>query len=349
MFNDYLEREDVKELLKQIFTNPKYYKKISEDELSNKYVLHEEVLFIFYSALYKFKLLIDDDFFLDQYIKNFELLLKRLDKIEDIKYGLSKLLGKLVEEKLILPDGRNDKVILNYIYNKYVVSGFYIKGISKLEYNNNDLLNESFDSIKAILNNYNYQIESNNNTFNTDIMKACFNSINSPDILYNLVCYDKNINRNIYYLKDYDACIKSFNKLLSNLEVNSSDKNILNDLFNSIWNSYNDRSNNIYLSFVKRADVKEIDEFVENNSFTFEEALYNIFTVYEDSIESVSDYNVYGYMELPLYSSYIKEKTDDKVEIVDNVLKGNNKISYILLIVGTILILMGVIFTFINF
>ena len=72
MFERYLEKKEVKELLKEIFNNPKYYDKKQEEILKNQYVLNERILVLFYDALYKYYLIIEDDKYLVEYVSGIE-------------------------------------------------------------------------------------------------------------------------------------------------------------------------------------------------------------------------------------------------------------------------------------
>ena len=72
MFERYLEKKEVKELLKEIFNNPKYYDKKQEEILKDQYVLNERILVLFYDALYKYYLIIEDDKYLVEYVSGIE-------------------------------------------------------------------------------------------------------------------------------------------------------------------------------------------------------------------------------------------------------------------------------------
>ena len=100
MMNEVFERPEVVNLLKEIFNNPKYYNKNTNEDLKNNDYLQERALFLFYDALYKYKLIIDDDKLLKDFIIGIETLYRKIENFEDIKYGTSKLLGKLILKKL---------------------------------------------------------------------------------------------------------------------------------------------------------------------------------------------------------------------------------------------------------
>lgn len=353
MFERYLEKKEVKELLKEIFNNPKYYDKKQEEILKDQYVLNERILVLFYDALYKYYLIIEDDKYLVEYVSGIESLLKKLNDVEDIKYGITKMLGKLVCKKLdILYETVEDKkeIVIEYVYDKYIKNGYFIRGLSRPDYKNiiDTKVNKSarlsyVDSIWEILMEYNYDLYEDYNEieFNTDISKACIKSINSPKYMFNMVANNKYVNnKEVYYYKKKDDCVNNFKMFLDGLGVDKNEKKDILELFVILWDYFNREDNNIYLAFMKRKKFGKVNDYIYNKEFTFDEALDNIFNAYDEyeireEIEDSVDY----LMELPSYYKYVK-----KIEIDSDKLVVNNeygKIS-IVMILGTMLILLGV-------
>ena len=357
MFNTYLEKVEVQELLKEIFNNPKYYVKTEEELEKDNYFLHERILLLFYDALYKFKLIIDDEDYLIEFISGFESLIKKLDKVDDIKYGISKLIGKITCSKLNINNENEEDLdkVLEYIYDKYIKNGYYIRGLNKKEYI--DSCNcgivrirhlEYVEVLKTILNKYNYNLEDKDKLdFNTNMGIACLKSINSPKYLYNLLVNNKYISKkDVYYLKSKKDNLDNLNILLNKLEVNKSDKKDIVELFNTIWDYYNSEDNNIYLVLIKRSKFSSIDDYKRREDFTFDEALYNIFNAYDDLEEKEEVIEEIDYLiELPSYYKYVKNKNNDidKKIVIDN----EYGMTSIFMIIGTLSILLGVILTLI--
>ena len=52
MFDEVLERNEVRNLLREIVNNPKYYDKGIEEVLKKDYFLQGRIFFLFYEALY---------------------------------------------------------------------------------------------------------------------------------------------------------------------------------------------------------------------------------------------------------------------------------------------------------
>ncbi len=369
MLDNLIKTKEVQSLLMQIFNNPKYYDKTIEEVLESQFVLQERILLLFYDTLFKYQMLITDHKYLKEFMLSFETLLKRLDNVDDINYGVSKIIGKTILKKLgITPEEKEEKkeFVLKYVYEVYIKNGFYIKGLSRVDYYNirGKSLNKNIflpevQELNEILSRYDFNIlesQNNNITFNTDIIKACMESINSPIYLYDLVVNNSFISKNkdAYYLKDLQLCLDNLSIVLKELNVNDKDKKRIIKLFKKIWPFYNTESNNIYLIFIKRSKLNSIIEYKENFDFDFDEALYNLFNTYNDfyvtdNINEKIDFSC----ELPSYYQYkIRKNKKNKVkriEFIDDGFNFNNKYgkATLFILIGSLLIIIGVVFTII--
>jgi len=355
MFNNIFESSEVRDLLREIVNNPRYYDKEVEEILKNDFFVHSRVLFLYYDALYKFQLIINDNEYLDEYIHGIEMLLKKVDDIQNIKYGISKLLGRLVSNKLNLSIEENRYEILKYVYDSYIKNGYYIRGVSKIDFINintnglvNNIIDDDMNSLNNIFSNYDFNLideEDNKIIFNTDFSISCTKSINTPRVLYDLVVNNKYVNnKDAYYLKDRDKCLSNLDIVLNELRVDN--KSSVKKIFNDIWDKYNSKDNNIYLLFIKRNKLVDIDDYKDNDSFSFDDALFNIFSTYDDYIEVDSNTSIDYFIELPSYNKYLKsintqENKDEKKYTIDN---EYGKAS-VFMILGSILIILGVLLT----
>ncbi len=353
MMNEVFERPEVVNLLKEIFNNPKYYNKNTNEDLKNNDYLQERALFLFYDALYKYKLIIDDDKLLKDFIIGIETLYRKIENFEDIKYGTSKLLGKLILKKLNIDyEDLDNKLnyVLETVYDKYVVNGYYIKRLNKKDY---ELVKESRkftdkkyldweEELSKILKKYNYDLydDTFNYEFDTDFSRACLRLISYPSYLYNLVDNDSPL-----YLKNKKNALKSINELLYKLNVLENDKKKIIELFNNILDYYKDESNSIYLAFIRRDKIKSMEPYAKNDNLSYEESLYNIFSTYDDyEVIDVDNILIDDFSILPNYNTFISDKKNTKMlEIYEN---EYGSIS-IILIVGIILILLGVLLSII--
>ena len=89
MLKCYLKRDDVSSLIKQIKTNERYFNKDSRGISHNFFVSNELALYIFYEALIKYKIILDDAYLFDEYLEQLEKLYKKIDNFEDIRRGIN--------------------------------------------------------------------------------------------------------------------------------------------------------------------------------------------------------------------------------------------------------------------
>ena len=60
MLDQYLERDDVRKIIKQIESNPKYSRMNIEAHNYGRYMKEEFALYLFYDFLLKYKIIVDD-------------------------------------------------------------------------------------------------------------------------------------------------------------------------------------------------------------------------------------------------------------------------------------------------
>lgn len=369
MLDSLIKNQKTFDILKEIFNNPKYYEKKTEDNLESINLLQERVLILFLDCIYKYKLIIQDEKYFQDYLINVESLLKKLDKIEDIKIGITKILIKIVAKKLNIKNLNDDRdTILNYIYDKYIKEGYYIYGVNKVEYldiKNNGLKRkgEGRDvfELNSILSKYGVNILDdleNKITLTTNFSVACTASINYPQYLFNLVCNNKALNEKAnyssYFTRDYRKSLSNVKKVLNTLMVNDEERQRIIDIFNILWDYYINSSENIYLVLIKRKNIMEVKDYIINKDLSLEEAVYNIFSSYDDYYNDVDKIELkrLSFVELPSYKEFSKrvlKKKKKRVEIVEDDFKFDNKYGKvsILIILGLLFTILGVILTII--
>ena len=133
MLDSYLCRVDVKKFINELKTSERYFKKTSNIYMSNLYTSYEAALYIFYDALLKYKIIINDIYLFDEYMEQLDKLYKKLDNYDDIRFGINKLIGKILIIKLDIKnieDEESKDLIINHIYNRYIKDGYFIHGFS---------------------------------------------------------------------------------------------------------------------------------------------------------------------------------------------------------------------------
>lgn len=379
MLDSYLIREDVKKLIKEIRTSDRYFRKMSSLVVHDLYTSYEEALYIFYDALFKYKIIINDIYLFPEYLEQIEKLYRKLDNYDDIRFGINKLICRLLIVKLDIknPETKDNRdTIIKYIYKKYIVDGYFIHGFSntyieKIE--KDGFTPEIYENYYDRFNDVNKVFAKNNVVnmipkkfsekkvfFTDDIVLGCYYSMYSPlyfsKFLMNEEYYGK-IRQRDSYLKDrYSLVISPLKRFMSNNLFNEKDRKVILDLVKDEWDLLHREDRRISLLLVKRSVISDnntkIDEFLSDTNDIYEvvdrllNPKYNNIS-YSDSI-SKNDIKI---LTLDLF---YEKKDDDKdnsedidklnEEVGTEFLNKYGSVSYLLLL-GSLFITLGVIFT----
>lgn len=380
MIDEYLQREDIKRLIDSISSNEKYYEKTNDFSyvflgIDNK----NKALFIMYEALLKYKLIIEDVFHLDSFIEQVELLYRKMDDFNDIIIGINKLITRLCIKKLNLPDTSsvtNRKLLLDYIYNRYIVNGYYFHGFNssyvdtiKEEGFNIDKYENYYDEfnvINNIFNKYNLinvlekDFTKKGIVFTDNLLYACSCSLRSPMYFYNLICnknIDKKVDSEAYARDDYDRCIKSLKKIFFMNDFSDEDKKYVLDIVKKEWDLLHRSDKKVSLLLVKRRIIEEhnidVNSLAEDIELDINEAVDNIMYSRNNRINYSEDIKTEDFEILNL--DYIKEKKEvieiteedllEKEEAVAYDFQNNYGSASILLLSGALLVSIGVVLT----
>ena len=134
MLDAYFSMDIVDKMIHDLETNPKYNDK-SIHQYSNYGVNIKSnlALYIFYDAIYKYKVVIDDVYLFEEYVEQIDKIYRKMEDFDEIIIGIHKILCNFVGILLDIHDMQleeNKKTILSYIYQKYIVDGYYIHGFS---------------------------------------------------------------------------------------------------------------------------------------------------------------------------------------------------------------------------
>ena len=271
MFNKLLNREDTVSFVRQLFNNNIYRCKNANIE---------DIIGLFYDAIFKYSVIIDNDDAYEDYLVNLDLLFSKIDNINEIDTGINKLLSKIIIKK---NNSKDKEEFIDFVYDKYVVNGYFIHAYSNKyrEYINTNgfmidvylNLYNKFIKVQQILSKYNnFIIDKDFNkriVYFTDSMKtAYYYSLRSPYYFYNMICGDELVkNKDCYTNKDYKECINNIKKICSKYNINSNDSKFIIDTFNEEWNLINTDSNISSFIVVKRDCIEhskfDLDNFKE--------------------------------------------------------------------------------------
>jgi hypothetical protein len=141
-----LRRKDVQKMLNDICNSECYYnKKMNKSMDYQLFTDIEEILFLFYDALFKYKIIIGDMSYFQEYLEQIDKLIRKIDNFYDISNGLNRIIGRICAFKLgvkDVEDCESKEEVIRYIYDKYMVNGYYIHGFASHYYGN--ILEEGF-------------------------------------------------------------------------------------------------------------------------------------------------------------------------------------------------------------
>lgn len=383
MLDSYLCRDDVKKFINELKTSERYFKKTSNIYMSNLYTSYEAALYIFYDALLKYKIIINDIYLFDEYMEQLDKLYKKLDNYDDIRFGINKLICKILIIKLDIKNIENEEdkdLIIQHIYNKYIRDGYFIHGFSSSYVDK--IKSEGF--IPEVYENYYDRFVEVNNIFaknnviniihkdfnekrvffTDDIVLGCYYSMYAPlyfsKFLLNEDYFGKLKRKDSYLIDNYSILIGPLKRFMSNNLFNENDKKTIMNLVDDEWELLHRKDKCISLLLVKRKIISK-NETSLNDFLTDENDIYEVVDrllnsknnniAYSDNI-SKDDIEV-----IVLDSFYEKEeeKKEEKEEeynykkneVTSDFINKYGSVSYLLL-VGSLFITLGVIFTIIK-
>ena len=380
MLDSYLSRDDVLSFIKELKTSERYYEKRNSLNIPISYYSYEEALFIFYDALLKYRIIIDDIYLFPEYLDQLDKLYKKLDNFDDIKFGVNKLICKILTIKFDIKNielEESKDLIIQHIYNKYIKEGYFVHGFSSVyvdEIKVNGFVPEKYENYYDRFREVNKIFEKNNVVnifskkfnetsvfFTDDFVLGCYYSIYAPmyffKFLMNEECFGK-IKRKDGCLKDsYSILISPLKRFMSNNLFNDNDKKEILKLVDDEWNLLHRKDKKISLLLVKRKVIGNIDvgleEFLKDESDIYEivDRMLNSKNnniSYSDKIDS-NDINIvvldtYYDSDLKKEEKEEEEYNNKESEVNSDYLNKYGSVSYLLLI-GSLFITLGVILT----
>ena len=293
MLEEIIRREDVSKLLVDICNSARYYDKKSSNSMGYQmYFGVEQILFLFYDALFKYKIIIDDMSYFNDFFEQVDKLIRKIDNFYDISNGLNRIIGRICAFKLgvkDVEDCESKEEVIRYIYDKYMVNGYYIHGFAPHYYGN--ILEEGFFveeyknvydkflKVQGILNKKNHSkiLEKDFNEkkveFTDSFLLGCYYSVNAPLFFSKMLCGNEFIKKQEHvddYAKgDYDACLRNLFKIINGLGLSESEKNVFVDAFKSEWKLIDKSHSNISLMLIPRDlfrdSLLDIEKFISDN------------------------------------------------------------------------------------
>lgn len=294
MIKKYLKREDVSNLIKEIKRNPRYYEK--EKLEYNISIGNELSLYILYDALLKFKIVVDDDSMIGDFIAQLDKLYKKIDSYDQIVIGVNKLICymtiKLFNIRGIDVKENKDKVI-KHVYNKYILDGYYVHGFSTVYENSikdNGFISEfyinyyqQFNDVKKIFEKYGMReiIEKdfsiNKSYFTDDFIMGCHYSAMAPKYFTNMLfnkIYGNSNGKDNYLKLDYDSSISYLKRFMNDKSFDRKDMDYILYIVKKEWDLLFRVNKKISLMLVKRDFISfsnnNVNEYLNSSDDLYE-------------------------------------------------------------------------------
>lgn len=299
MLDKYLNRKEVISFIDELENN-NIFCSISAYENSNygKYIGSELALYTFYDALMKYKIIIDDIELFDDFFEQVQKIYRRITTYDDLVLGITKVICNIVVSKIgvrELHSTESRNAVITYIYNKYIVDGYYYHGFSTIyedAIRKNGFIADSYENFYSLMkkvdkifskygasNIMKRDFDNGKIYFTDDFIMGCYYSIASPNYFYNLLCnqeiYGKRIRKDSYLIDDYSTCIKTLKRYMSNNLFSEKDKNYVLKVVSDMWNYLHKIDRRISILVVRRklidGEVKtSLNDFLNDNCDLYE-------------------------------------------------------------------------------
>lgn len=294
MLEEYFIKTSVIRMIKEIRNNERYFNKKS-DRLTDSFIHigNEAALYIFYDALYKYKIIVDDEFLFDDYLDQVEKLYRKLDNFESIKFGINKLICSTLITKFNIEDTKkieSKEMIIKHVYDKYIRNGYFMHGFNSIYVDSikkNGFTPEvyenyydRFDKVNAIFDKYDCSSVINKDFnikdvyFTDDLVMGCYYSSYAPlffyKLLFNEEVFGKGIRKDNCLHSECTEINRHLKRFMNNNSFKEEDKKYVLDLVEDEYNLLHRDKEKISLLLVKRniifsKDAKEEDFLRDSN------------------------------------------------------------------------------------
>ena len=230
----------------------------------------------------KYKIIVKEDKYLDEDLISLEQITNTYDNHEILTLNLNNFLIKLTARKLNLENTNtleNKRTILIYIYDNYIANGYCFHSFPSCFKNlveRDGLIQEidpkELNTLKKI--NYIFENHKYPNFLGRDLTSktraiyitdspamAYYYAIRSPEYLANLTGlsnYYKNISdidKEAFYLKNYDKCKNNLEKMCHHLKMTPKEETTILKTFSKEWKHLDLNNSKPCIAFIKRKEL----------------------------------------------------------------------------------------------
>lgn len=384
MFDGMLKRKDVQKMFDDICRSECYYNKKMNKSLDYQLFTDiEEILFLFYDALFKYKILIGEMDYFQEYLEQVDKLIRKIDNFKDIRSGISRILTRICVAKLGEKDLNCPRVrekVVKYIHDVYIKNGYYIHGFATVYTNaikeegfaseNYTNIYPKFIKVQNILKKHGYgfvldkDFASREIVLTDSFVMGCYYSVNAPMYFYKLLCKNEFVTKknqvDCYLRNDYKTCYNNLSKMCNKMKLRDREKKVFFDTFNSEWQLLRKEKSKISLMLVPRKlidqEVGDYREYLDDET--------PLVTIVDKMLNMNSNVKYTGYIDVRniefVELDYFKvlkkcKKTEDtvydktaQIEFDEYAFSNDYGKVSMLLLMGSLFITLGVIITIVN-
>ena len=386
MLLESLKYDCVNSFLQELLTQDRYKKITPSNAVDDNYFITSKYAFYLgVDALVKFEIIIDDMSYINEYVEQLSRIFKKITNSSDIRYGVYNLIAKIISVKLSL-NNTNSLIsrerILYYIYNKYIVNGYFYFGFSSYYYNEVSCIgirhdgfgyDEKLENINQVMKKYcNKELFPKQSVSITDnIIIALFYALLSPNYLTsmatNQVFSSKKYDKECFYTKDIVKIKDMLLQVLNEYRINNEDKkNIINSFVDTYVESTQNNTHpciaRIKRSAINKDKLRDIEEIVKSYDESIATCIelivdsrYEYFDLTSDiscddiEIISVPTYNDFIIGKNSFMFSPVIKASKEELEVDDSMVTNNVTVNSYgavsIAIIGVLLIIIGTVIT----
>ncbi len=282
-FKNLFTNQNLLTILHNVLENSYSKNKVSKVSLNGEsYQYNQYSLLIIMDFIIKYKIIVKEDKYLNEDLVSLEQITNTYENHETLTLSLNNFLIKLTARKLNLENTNtieNKRTILIYIYDNYIVNGYCFHSFPSCFKNlveRDGLIQEidtkELNTLKRI--NYIFTNHKYPNFLDRDLTSktraiyitdspamAYYYAIRSPEYLANLTGlsnYYKNIsdiNKESFYLKDYNECKNNLKKMCEHLKMTSKEETAILKTFSKEWKHLDLNNSKPCIAFIKRKEL----------------------------------------------------------------------------------------------
>ncbi len=347
-FKNLFTNQNLLTILHNVLENPYSKNKVSKVSLNGEsYQYNQYSLLIIMDFIIKYKIIVKEDKYLNEDLVSLEHITNTYESHEALTLSLNNFLIKLTARKLNLENTNtieNKRTILIYIYDNYIVNGYCFHSFPSCFKNlveRDGLIQEidtkELNTLKKI--NYIFTNHKYLNFLGRDLTSktraiyitdspamAYYYAIRSPEYLANLTGlsnYYKNvsdINKESFYLKNYDECKNNLKKMCQHLKMTSKEETAILKTFSKEWKHLDLNNSKPCIAFIKRKELAKdsLPNIIELlASLETEDLVYQVSKIINSKYPEIRRFSNITSLDLTVYTmpSY-KEIKNNHLEIV---------------------------------